>query len=98
MSTSEIERETIILYNEKEDIAEVYTCNGKMKKRLKKLLKERPDDITYQGLKEDAVTYFVPKNWVKINPPRVLSKESIERNKEILKQARALYKNSAEQE
>ena len=39
------ERETIILYTEADDRAEVYTHNKKMINRLAKLCAERPDEV-----------------------------------------------------
>jgi hypothetical protein len=70
------ERETIILYTEADDRAEVYTHNKKMINRLAKLYAERPDEV--EKIREadtGAVTYTVPRDWVKIIPKRRLSEE-----------------------
>ena len=70
------ERETIILYTEADDRAEVYTNNKKMINRLAKLYAERPDEV--EKIREadtGAVTYPVPRDWVKIIPKRRLSEE-----------------------
>lgn len=70
------ERETIILYTEADDRAEVYTHNKKMINRLAKLCAERPDEV--EKIREadtGAVTYTVPRDWVKIIPKRRLSEE-----------------------
>lgn len=70
------ERETIILYTEADDRAEVYTHNKKMINRLAKLYAERPDEV--EKIREadtGAVTYTVPRDWVKIITKRRLSEE-----------------------
>lgn len=70
------ERETIILYTEADDRAEVYTHNKKMINRLAKLYAERPDEV--EKIREadtGAVTYTVPRDWVKIIPKRRPSEE-----------------------
>ncbi len=82
------ERETIILYNEADDTATVYTHNAALKRKLAgfasastEAVKEKEDDY--------AVTYRLPKKWVKINKTVVLSDEEKARRAEI---ARAMVK------
>lgn len=70
------ERETIILYTEADDRAEVYTHNKKMINRLAKLYTERPGEV--EKIREadtGAVTYTVPRDWVKVVPKRRVSEE-----------------------
>lgn len=70
------ERETIILYTEADDRAEVYTHNKKMINRLAKLCAERPGEV--EKIREadtGAVTHTVPRDWVKVVPKRRVSKE-----------------------
>lgn len=73
------EKETIINYDESCDRAQVYTFNGATIARLRKLAAAYPDDCiivsieTIEGAK--CVTARLPKEWVKINPPRQLSDE-----------------------
>ena len=43
MGLTNMERETIILYNEAEKIAEIYTHNGSLKKRIRHLTSLHPD-------------------------------------------------------
>ena len=77
-----IERETIVTFNEAEDLAEVFTFNRPMQRRLATLAQLRPADVTQTGRDDTdgqvSVTYTVPKGWVKINAPRVLSMEQLE--------------------
>ena len=83
MKLSRLEMETSINFNEQEGTAEVYTYNGKMKKRLAELLQSRPDEVELVGTDDTgAATYNIPKRWIKINPPRILSDET----KEIYRQ------------
>lgn len=69
MNLTRAERETIILYNEEEQTAEVYTCNEAMKRKLTKIHEDGTEGITFVRSDEYSVTYTVPKKWVKINPP-----------------------------
>lgn len=45
MALSLIEKETIILFNEKEQYADVYVHDVELKKLLADLSKERPNDV-----------------------------------------------------
>lgn len=87
---SRLEQETIILFNEAEAIASVYTHNAALQRTLLGLCQTHPaqvqqtDDNRHGGL-----TFEVSKKWVKITPPRVLSEaqkrvldEMNERNRE----------------
>ena len=70
------ERETIILYTEADDRAEVYTHNKKMINRLAKLCAERPDEV--EKIREadtGVVTYTVPRDWIRVVPKRRVSEE-----------------------
>lgn len=86
------ERETIINFNESEDTASVYTHNKPLRRRLEQLSKERPEDcrlykVTHWG---EAVEYYIPKSWLRINPIRILSeaqREALEKAREAAKKA-----------
>lgn len=71
------ERETIINFNEGEDTASVYTHNRALRRRLEKLAEERPGDCRLFKVShgDQAVEYYIPKAWVRINPSRILSDE-----------------------
>lgn len=74
MTLTKTEQETIILFNEAETTASVYTHNASLLRLLQDLCQSYPAqanqsaDNHYGGL-----TFEIPKKWVKITPPRVLS-------------------------
>lgn len=87
MKLSNYEKETILLFNEEGQAASVFTYNDALKRQLAALCKSHPGQVCRT---EDngcgGLTYELPKKWLKITPPRVLSaaqKEALERlNKE----------------
>lgn len=70
MKPTKLEQETIILFNEAEKEASIYTYNGKLKRRLEELSREFPEQV---WLKNDdgagAQTYIIPKNLVSVRRP-----------------------------
>ena len=71
---TKLEKETIIVFNEAEQEAEVFTYNGRMLRELAKLAGDRPDDVEHVSDNGNgASTYRVPKKWVKIRASRILS-------------------------
>lgn len=72
---SRIEQETIILFNEAETTAAIETHNGRLKRKLDRLAAERSDEVTAQDGNDGAKKYVVPKRWVTVSAPRVLSDE-----------------------
>ena len=67
MSLTKIEQETIILFNEAEAEAEVYTHNAKLKKRLENAAKKHPE--LYKLKEKNAhggVSYVFPKKYLAI--------------------------------
>ena len=71
MKLSSYERESIILFNEAEDFAEVYTHNADLKKRLKMLAKENPDDCSFTGKNSCGGHFYrVSKRLVHISKPK----------------------------
>lgn len=71
------ERETIINFNNGEATASVYTYNRALRRRLEQLAQERPGDCHMAKVThfDQAVEYYIPKSWIKINPTRILSDE-----------------------
>ena len=64
------EKETVILFNEKDYEAEVYTYNGRLKRRLTALCEKYPEEFSV--VKEDkdgAMTFRCPKKRVHISNP-----------------------------
>lgn len=77
-----LEQETIILFNEEETTAEVYTHNRKLIRTLDKFCKEFPDNFKEIMKDENSKTYIVPKQYVTINKPRVLTQKQKEEQAE----------------
>jgi hypothetical protein len=69
-----VERETIIVFNERDPAATVSTCNRALINRLNGFA-EQFDEI--KALKEDeyGAEFIVPKNLVLVRKPRVISEE-----------------------
>lgn len=65
MGLSKYEQETIILYNQAEQTASVYTHDPKLLKKLARLVKEYPQQIKPDG----PNTYTVPKGCVLVREP-----------------------------
>lgn len=66
-----IEMETTILFNEDEKTAEVFTYNGRLKKKLDKLCKEHPQEFTDKGTNgAGGKFYTIPKKRVNITAPK----------------------------
>lgn len=74
MSLSKYETETVIQFNDERDTANVYTCH----KRIMTAIEKRgiQPECEYKNCgRVVAKSYEVPKNWIKINPPRRVSEE-----------------------
>ena len=71
MKLSAYERETIILFNETSEPAEVFTYNKKMIRKLERLVRMFPGEFK---VKSDngagGMTYIVPKNRILISTPK----------------------------
>ncbi len=80
MKLSLVERETILLYNQAEPMAKVYTHDPRLREKLELLAKKHPDQI---NLKE-ANTFNVPKRCVSVREPY-----SAERRKAASERAKA---------
>lgn len=76
MNLSRVEQETIILFNEAEATASVYTYNGALKRKLSGLCEARPEEA--RQTKDDGtggLTFTVPKRWIKVNAGPILTDE-----------------------
>lgn len=62
---TKLEMETVILYNEEENIAEVYTEDKKLQVKLTRLAEKYPEQICATGKN----SFTVPKNCVSIREP-----------------------------
>lgn len=64
------ETETTIVYDDAHPTATVYTCNTALKRRLSAIA-----DIKIIAQDACSIMFEVPKKWVKIRPPRIMSDE-----------------------
>ena len=80
MKFSLVERETILLYNQAEPMAEIYTHDPRLMEKLELLAKKHPDQIT----RKDAHNFTVPKRCVSVREPY-----SAERRKAASERAKA---------
>lgn len=93
MALSNYERETILNFNEREDTASIYTHNKAMRHKLERLAKERPGECRMYQPSHDgqSAEFYIPKGWIRINPPRVatpLTEEQKQQRREQLAKAR----------
>lgn len=77
MNLTNEERETIINFNERADSrADVETPCPRLKRQLAKCREDYPNDVEYLGTDAEGFDrYRVPKKWIKIRPPRILTEE-----------------------
>ena len=93
MPVSKTERETVILFNEADAAASVYTYNGALKRKLTGLCATRPTEA--RQTKDDGrggLTFEVPKRWIKVNASRILTAEQKEERAE---RARAIFSSKS---
>ena len=70
MKLTPYEMETIILYNQEEAAANVYTHDPKLIAKLRRLQEKYPDRVfPDRPAHEGAVSYMVPKSCVSIREP-----------------------------
>ena len=78
---SKYEQETIIVFNEAEDLAEVYTHNRPLIKKIDRLCEEYPNNFLVKRIDENNRTYTISKNLINIRKPTVMSKDAKEKRK-----------------
>lgn len=92
MNIPKEERETIITYNEAEPVANVYTMNGALIRKLEGLVESRPGEARrVKTYPDGAQEYEVPKKWVRVNASRILSgaqREAALKNAEAARKAK----------
>lgn len=70
MELSRLEQETIVLFNEAEATASVYTHNKKLREKLERMALKYPDKVALERRSQTgAVSYLVPKSCVSIREP-----------------------------
>ena len=68
MHLTNLEKETIILFNEAEDTAEVETFNARLLGQLRKV--ENCEGVVCKESEKGYGVYIVPKTMIKIHAPR----------------------------
>lgn len=87
---SKLEKETVLIFNERELICECFTYNPRLKRRLASLLTSRPDDVQKTRETSDgAIEYTFPKQWLRINAPRSMSEDEKEMRAAVLERNRS---------
>lgn len=76
------EKETIINYNDAESVANIYSCNKNMIKKLLQLEKEYPDKVSVTYRSDVSLNVEIPKDWIKISAPRKLTDKQREAARE----------------
>jgi len=70
MRLSNYEKETLILYNQEETAASVFTYDPKLIEKLERLAEKYPRKIIFVSRNsEGAVTYKIPKKNVQVREP-----------------------------
>lgn len=74
MKLSNIEKETTANFNEAERTASIYTHNEALKRQLLELCQTYPEQVRQTAANDwGGLTFELPKKWLKVKPPRVLS-------------------------
>ena len=79
MVLSKYEQETIILYNQAEAIAEVYSHDPKLLKKLSRMAEKYPEQIS----RKDEHTYILPKRCISVREPYSEQRRSAARERAI---------------
>ena len=95
MTLTKQERETIVNFNEADRDANIYTYNGPFTRKLAQLAEQFPEDVKLvRADQHGGVTYTIPKKWIKIRAPRVLSEAEQAHCREALKKANLAQKST----
>lgn len=89
------EQETVILFNEEEKEASVYTHNKSLINKLLGLCKKYPEEYKLKTEDEHSKTFKIPKRYITIRQPRTLTQEQKEKLQENVKKARESKGNIA---
>ena len=66
-----VEKETVLNYNEAESTASVYTHNEVLKRQLLELCQTHPEQVSQTADNGwGGLTFELPKKWLKVSPPR----------------------------
>lgn len=85
-SLTRAEQETIVVFNEEDPQASVYTYNRSLKKNLRELSEKFPQNVTLEREDEwGGETFLIPKKWIKVRAPRVVTEEERKKKAATLK-------------
>ena len=71
MKLTNVEKETVINFNEAERTASVYTHNEALKRQLLELCQSYPEQVRQTAANAwGGLTFELPKKWLKVSPPR----------------------------
>ena len=74
MKLTNMERETIVTFNEAERTANFYTHNLVLQAQLQELCRKYPDQVRQTAANAwGGLTFELPKKWLRVKLPRVLS-------------------------
>ena len=74
MKLTNIEKETVINFNEGERTASIYTHNEALKRQLSELCRSYPEQVRQIAANGwGGLTFELPKKWLRVTPPRVLT-------------------------
>jgi len=94
MSITNLERETIITFNESEQTAHICTFNGALIRKLSALCISRPSECSGREPNDIGEAFYdVPKRWIKVNASLILSDEQLQQRRDNMSQ---LHKNKLE--
>lgn len=82
MEHTNIERETVILYNQAEKEARVCTEDPVLIRKLTSILRSGNVLINMVSERDGYLEVLVPKKWVKVSPPRQLTEDQKVRARE----------------
>lgn len=88
MGLSKYEKETVINFNDAEKIVYLSTSQDYMKRRIKKLAEEHPNEVKIMSEDQYTVIAELPKKYVRVSPPRFISEEQRIASAERLKKYR----------
>ncbi len=74
MKLTNVEKETVINFNEAERMASIYTHNEALKRQLLELCQTHPEQVRQTAANTwGGLTFELPKKWLRVTPPRVLT-------------------------
>ena len=75
MSYTNIEKETIINYNQEEKEANIYTHDKRLVTKLMNCCEKYPEQFKLIEQDTESKTFIIPKKYVSVRPPKIMSDE-----------------------